>query len=229
MQKVDLGICNTKLIESYIKKFSAKNIFLVHGKKSFRESGAHGLMVELFKNYSFSKFSDFSSNPKIEDVKKGINLYKLNKIDLIIAVGGGTAIDIAKLIKGLVTAKGNLEKQVKNNFCSENKTPLIAIPTTCGSGSESTHFAVVYIDNKKYYLANKSLLPDYALVDGNLSLSASNFLKASSGLDALCQSIESHWSVNSNEESRNFSLIAMKKLINNLKSFIFSPSKKSMY
>ena len=228
MQKIDFGIGSSLNIEQYIRKYFAKNIFLVHGKKSFYESGMSDVISDLQNKYSFTSFSDFTSNPKIEHVKKGIDLYRSKKFDIIISIGGGSALDIAKLIKGLAKSEGDLELDIENNHYSQNNTPLIAVPTTCGSGSESTHFAVVYINGIKYSFANKNLLPNYALIDGNLSLSGSNYLKACSGLDALCQSIESHWSVNSTKVSRGFSLQAMDKLINNLKEFILSPSVNSI-
>lgn len=228
MQKIDFGIGSSLNIEQYLKKYYVKNVFLVHGKKSFYESGISDVISDLLNKYSFTSFSDFTSNPKIEDVKKGIDLYRSRKFDIIIAIGGGSAMDIAKLIKGLAKSDEDLESHIKNNHHIQNNIPFIAVPTTCGSGSESTHFAVVYINGIKYSFANKNLLPNYALIDGHLSVSGSNYLKACSGLDALCQSIESHWSVNSTKESRGFSLLAMDKLINNLKEFISSPSVNSI-
>ena len=115
MQKIDFGIGSSLNIEQYIRKYSAKNIFLVHGKKSFYESGISDVIFDLQNKYSFTSFSDFTSNPKIEDVKKGVSLYRSRKFDVIIAIGGGSAMDIAKLIKGLAKSEGDLELDIKNN------------------------------------------------------------------------------------------------------------------
>lgn len=98
------------------------------------------------------KFSDFTPNPLYEQVCKGIELLKSSDCDTILAVGGGSAIDVAKCIKLAVLAKeGNdaIIPPVVNTRveCDGKKLPFIAIPTTAGTGSESTHNAVILIIN----------------------------------------------------------------------------------
>ena len=87
--------------------------------------------------------------------------------------------------------------------------PMILVPTTAGSGSEATHFAVVYVGRDKYSLASQHLLPDGVILDGSLIASATRYQKACNGLDALAQSIESAWAVGSTEQSRNYSFLAL--------------------
>ena len=219
---------NPAALKKCFEKYNAKKIFLVHGKNSFFKTGVNKIILELSQEFLFVHFSNFESNPKIEDVQKGIKLFLKEKFDLILAIGGGTAIHIAKLIKSLNQNIENIDESIINNVDFKDLTPLVAIPTTSGSGSESTHFAVVYIDKVKFSFANQKLLPDFVFLDGYLSMSGSNYLKACSGLDALCQAIESHWSVNSNKESRLYSKASMKLLIENLESFINSPNKKNI-
>ena len=69
MQKIDFGIGSSLNIEQYLKKYYVKNVFLVHGKKSFYESGISDVISDLLNKYSFTSFSDFTSNPKIEEYK----------------------------------------------------------------------------------------------------------------------------------------------------------------
>ena len=73
---------------------------------------------------------------------------------------------------------------------------MIAVPTTAGSGSEVTHFAVVYVGTEKYSLASQHLLPDAVILDGALVQSGSRYLKTCSVLDAMAQAVESYWAVN---------------------------------
>ena len=87
---------------------------------------------------------------------------------------------------------------------------MVAIPTTAGTGSEATHFSVIYIDNVKYSLAHDFMLPDYAIVDAKLSFNLPCHIAATSGIDALSQAIESYWSVKSTEKSKS---IASKAII----------------
>ena len=103
---------------------------------------------------------------------------------------------------------------------SDPGIPLIAVPTTAGSGSEATHFAVVNIGYDKYSLASQLLLPDIAVLDGNLIDTCSPYQKACNGLDALAQSIESAWAAGSTEQSRGYAFEAVELCVKNLKSVV---------
>ena len=125
---------------------------------------------------------------------------------------------MAKLINVGQAQSENIEeiilKNKKLNNCGEK---LIAIPTTSGSGSEATHFAVVYINSKKYSLAHIDyLLPDLVFLFPFLTYNLSGYQTAVSGIDAFSQSIESYWSVNSNEESIKYATQAIEIILNNL-------------
>lgn len=96
----------------------------------------------------------------------------------------------------------------------------IAIPTTSGTGCESTQFAVVYKEGKKISLDSEELLPNVAILDGNLISSLSDLQKRCTLLDAMCQCIESHWSINSTEESRKYSLTGLKAILSNYEQYL---------
>ncbi len=141
---------------------------------------------------------------------------------MIIAIGGGSVIDMAKLLSSLVNTKNNnrLDVILGKKKSRKKDIPLIAIPTTSGTGSEATHFAVVYVENHKYSLANPSLLPDIVVLNTNLLKSQNSYLKACTGLDALSQAIESFWSVNSTIESKMYAKEAITLLMDNLEKSI---------
>jgi len=192
-------------IENEITRLHPKKILIVAGCASYKTSGAGALVNSLFGKYALTFFNDFTVNPKIEDVEKGINLCRNIGIDLITAIGGGSVIDFAKLIRCYINSDTNLSDSIKSNlvFPAEN-IPLIAIPTTAGSGSESTHFAVVYINECKYSVSHEFIRPNYALLFFSLTYKCPPYLTACSGSDAFCQAIESYWSVQSTEESRSY-------------------------
>lgn len=205
---------------SFLKKILSDNlprkIFLVTGKNSFINSGARDNLEPILNNYCYFRFFDFESNPKVEDVERGVYLFNQNKCDLIIAVGGGSVIDMAKLINIFHSEKGDLSPYIISNTTKGGVVPFVALPTTSGTGSEATHFAVVYVDKKKYSVANNLLLPDIVLINPSFTFNASPYLTAVTGLDAFSQAIESYWSVNSNKESKEFSKKAIKIIWNNL-------------
>ena len=208
---IDKGAINK--VAQILKKKNYKRIFLLTGKSSYELSGAKSKIESLFAGKDFVRFFNFSQNPKIEDAIEGVKKLKSFSPDLIIAIGGGSVIDMAKVINILSANTGDLEFKIKNNQILEKKScELVAIPTTAGTGSESTHFAVLYIDKTKYSIAKTSLLPEYAVVDSDFILNLDKYILVSSGLDALCQSIESFWAKNANAESRDYAFKAMNLL-----------------
>ncbi len=181
------------------------NVFLVTGPSSYELSGAKLQLKPILTKYNVTYYSEFAKNPKVEDVQKGIDLFRKSNSKIILAVGGGSVLDMGKSIAHL--AKQPLEAVsyiTKKAFVTETTISLIAIPTTSGSGSEATHFAVVYIDKQKYSLAHESMLPKYVILDPHLTESLPPRITASTTMDALSQAMESYWSVASTEESRTY-------------------------
>lgn len=172
------------------------------------------------------KFSEFTPNPRYEEVCKGIDTFHITKYDTLLAVGGGSAIDVAKCIKLAVLAKeGNnaiIPPLVNTRVeCDGAKLPFIAIPTTAGTGSESTHNAVMYYEGAKQTVTNDGILPDYAILEPKVLKTLPLYQKKCTMLDALCQGIESWWSVNSTEESYEYSRKAIELIIVNWRKYIF--------
>lgn len=217
MQKEYLGVGSLRELSRIIKDEGYINVFLVTGKHSFGASGAKVIIEEELKMENVQRFDDFSPNPSIEDIKKGIAFFKEAPADVIIAIGGGSVMDVAKAINALAFVKEDLADYVagKEKLKGVAK-PLIAVPTTGGSGSEATHFAVVYIKEQKYSLAHESILPDVAIVDPTLTYSLPARSTASCGFDALSQSIESYWSVSSTDESKNYAKKAIPLALENI-------------
>ena len=172
------------------------------------------------------RFSDFTPNPLYEQVCKGIDLLKSSQSDTILAVGGGSAIDVAKCIKLAVLAKeGNdaiIPPLVNTRVeCDGSKLPFIAIPTTAGTGAESTHNAVMYYEGAKQTVTNDGVLPDYAILEPSVLKTLPLYQKKCTMMDALCQGIESWWSVNSTSESYEYSRKAIELIMANWRKYIF--------
>lgn len=172
------------------------------------------------------KFSDFTPNPLYKQVCNGIELLKSSNCDTILAVGGGSAIDVAKCIKLAVLAKeGNdaiIPPLVNTRvICDGTKIPFIAIPTTAGTGSESTHNAVMYYEGSKQTVTNDGVLPDYAVLEPSVLKTLPLYQKKCTMMDAMCQGIESWWSVNSTEESYEYSKKTIELIMANWHKYIF--------
>lgn len=176
-------------------------------------------------NINYALFDNFDANPKYEEVENALKLFKDNNCDSIVSLGGGSAIDVAKCVKLF-----SMMDEDKNYLTQEHKyinLKHIAIPTTAGTGSESTHFAVIYFEGKKQSVHDDIILPDVAILDYHLLLSLPIYQKKSTLLDALCQAIESIWSVNSNAQSKIYAKKAIKLILENEDSYLNGDAKSA--
>ena len=227
MTKVITGFGSLTQLSIIRAEFNAKTIMLVTGKASYSASGAKNIIDYALQNDNVVQFSDFDVNPKIEDAERGVTIAINADVDLIIGVGGGSVMDMAKLIKAFYHSPEKSKELAKGEVSMlDPGIPMILIPTTAGSGSEATHFAVVYIGHQKYSLASQYLLPDAVILDGSLIASGTSYQKACNGLDALAQAIESAWAVGSTRKSREYSFTAVSLCIKYLKN-ILEPSARS--
>jgi len=179
-----------------------KSLFAVVDAGAYRHSGAEEKLAEIFSEFPVTCFDQFEPNPKSHDVLSGIQLFRESGADLVIAIGGGSAIDIAKVIAATAEETASLEDLILRRApFTAQAVPLIAIPTTSGTGSEATQFAVVYIDGAKHSLDDPRLLPDWCVLDSQLTHKLPRSITANTGLDAFCQAVESLWSARSTESS----------------------------
>lgn len=167
------------------------------------------------------RFSDFIPNPLYDSVVKGVRLLCEEKCDSIIAVGGGSAMDVAKCIKLYSNLPGDgangawlTEKPVPNSI------PFLAMPTTAGTGSEATRYAVIYYEGKKQSITSESIIPDTVLMDPNALKTLPLYQKKATMCDALCHAIESFWSVNSTEESKVYSKEAIHGVLKYMEGYL---------
>jgi len=227
-QKEYIGAGTVTNLKGILSEHNPSSIFLVTGRASYGRSGAKSALGSILKNYDVVHFSDFDVNPKIEDIEKCLKIFKENNCDFVIAVGGGSAIDTAKLINVFSANSGKPVDYIENKKNIENKgKPLVAIPTTSGSGSEATQFAVVNIGKKKCSLTHEFIIPDYVIVDSRLTMSLPKYQTACTGIDALGQAIESYWCINSTEKSKKYAAEAIKLVMGDLTEAVKNPSGKS--
>lgn len=164
------------------------------------------------------RFDDFQPNPQYESVVNGVTLFNREHCEAIIAVGGGSAIDVAKCIKlysNMNTSRNYLEQTIV-----PNDVRLLAMPTTAGTGSEATRYAVIYYQGAKQSVADESCIPSAVLMDSSALKTLPLYQKKSTMLDALCHAVESFWSVNSTVQSKAFSREAIEMILSNMGGYL---------
>ena len=167
----------------------------------------------------YAVFDGFTPNPLYEDVSKGVDLFNAEGCDTILAVGGGSSMDVAKCIK--LYSKMSKDTLYLEQEYRDTGVRLVAIPTTAGTGSESTRYAVIYYDGKKQSVTHDSIVPDAAILEPKVLKTLPLYQKKCTMLDALCQGIESWWSVNSNDESKEYSRKAVSDIMKWWREYIF--------
>lgn len=159
-------------------------------------------------------FEEFEPNPDYESVVKGVKVLKENACDAVLAIGGGSAMDVAKCIKLYATMDDSVNYLKQQP--EENGITLLAVPTTAGTGSEATRFAVIYYQGEKQSVAHTSIIPEYVFLYPEILKGLPEYQKKATAMDALCHAIEAYWSVNSTEESKEYSEKAISLVMENL-------------
>lgn len=223
MVKEYIGLGMIKALGEILTATVPRHIFLVTGKDSYASSGASALVEPYLSGLKYTRFCDFSSNPALEDIEKGIQIFRKISPDIVIAVGGGSVMDMAKAINVLSQNEGIAREYIEGREIIQRGKPLVAIPTTAGSGSEATHFAVAYVNGRKYSLAHHSMAPDWAIADPEFTYRLPKSITAATGMDALSQAIESFWSLRATDESRRYAKEAVALALANLKKAVLHP------
>ncbi len=196
-----------------------RSVLLVCGA-SFRAQRLYNELCRFLEESAVrrTEFSDFCPNPEYESVVKGIEVLRENQCDFIIVAGGGSAMDVAKCMK--LFSNMDPEKNYLEQEITKNDLPLLAIPTTAGTGSEATRFAVIYYEGKKQSVSHESALPQYALLDPSLLDTLPMYQRRATMLDAFCHAVESCWSVNSTDVSRRYSAKALEILLRSMDAYL---------
>ena len=213
-------LSSTKEIPNILKKNHCSFPLIVTGKSSVRLKLVENLENILHNaNLNCCVFSDTVANPTTDNVQSATILYKENKCDCIIALGGGSALDCAKAVGAKITRPNKSLSQMKGLLKIRKKLPLlIAIPTTAGTGSETT-VASVIVDSQtrhKYAISDFCLIPDYAVLDERLTTTLPANLTATTGMDAFTHAIEAYIGKSTTKKTRQLSEEAIKLIFDNL-------------
>lgn len=199
---IEFGAGAAANLAAHVRERGARTLLLVCGDATFHTAGVREVVASLPR---FHRFGGFRPNARIEDVERGVAAIRALQPELVVAIGGGTAIDLAKAMRALAPLSRPARMIIEGREPLDpapRRPPLIALPTTAGTGAEVTPFSAVYIDGVKHSLDHPLVAPDEAIVDPDLSASMPRMLAASAGADAICQSIESYWSIRSTSASR---------------------------
>lgn len=168
------------------------------------------------------KFTDTEGNPSTETVEKALKKFNESGADFIVAFGGGSPIDVAKAVAVVATYGGSIVDYEGVDKVPGEVTPIIAIPTTAGTGSEVTAFSVITDHSRNYKLTVGSnyLLPKYAILDPNMINTVPQKTAAACGIDAFVHALEAYVSKAATPFSDMFAREALKLIGENIKAYV---------
>jgi len=177
--------------------------------------GKNGLKAAIFDKH-------VEAEPRLELADEGARAAQKGKCDIVVGIGGGSAMDVAKAVAVLTANNGRAVDYLGLNKVPGPGLPTIMVPTTAGTGSEVTFTAVFVRQDlkKKEGMNSPYLYPELALLDPVLTLTLPPVSTASTGIDALCHAIESFTSVNASPISEMFSLHAIQLISDNLRTCV---------
>lgn len=167
------------------------------------------------------RFTDFHPNPDYGSVVRGVEVFRSEGCDSIMAVGGGSAIDVAKCIKlfSNMTGSGDNGGFLRQKIVP-NTIPFLAMPTTAGTGTEATRYAVIYYEGKKQSVTSNSIIPQAVVMDPGVLRTLPMYHRKATMCDALCHAVESYWSVNSTKESQAFAKSAIEGVLTYMDGYL---------
>lgn len=184
-------------IPEIIEIVSAGSILLVTGRNAMRQLGHTERMVHHLGQKRVVLFEEVEPNPTADTVERGLDLCRREECTVVIGLGGGSPLDVAKAIAALSNNPGRvIEYTRQEREPNRLGVPYIAVPTTSGSGSEVTPYSIITVpeERSKFSIRNPVLYPRIAVVDPMLTVSLPPRQTAATGLDVLCHALESIWS-----------------------------------
>lgn len=210
----------TRGLGTFVRNKGYAKMLVVTGPNVYKKGLADELIRGLEENgVKYALFNRVVNNPTIDNIEEAYALYKAEGCDSIVALGGGSPMDLAKVVGARAAKPNKSVKKMKGLLKIMKRIPdLYAIPTTAGSGSETTIAAVVS-DSKtheKYPINDLSLIPRYAILDPKLTAALPPSTTATTGMDALTHAVEAYIGRSNTKKTKESAEKAVKLIFDNL-------------
>lgn len=225
-RKIIISLKSLERLGKEVKYLGDNSKILIVTDKSVKSAGAPEKAVNILKAEGFDPYllDSAEPEPRIEVLEEMSHFAREGGFDIVVGIGGGSVMDTSKLLAASITNPGNLCDYIGPNLVKKRGVPTICVPTTAGTGSEVSQFAVFTFDNKKRTCGSPNIIPDVALVDPILTISMPPSTTAGSGMDALAHAVESLISTEANPLTDAFAFLAIKLVLTYLRRAYFKPN-----
>ncbi|AYD04072.1 hydroxyacid-oxoacid transhydrogenase (plasmid) [Neorhizobium sp. NCHU2750] len=218
--EIHFGWERLSTLSAVLTNLGGRHVFAMIGRSFLNRVGETGLK-DLLGPVELTVFTDIEENPSINTVDTAAARCREAGADVIVAIGGGSVLDAAKCVALLQKNDGSIRDYLYQVRKPERRgLPLVAVPTTAGTGSEVTPFAVITDPEKnaKPAISYPETFPDHAIVDPALTISMPTPVAVSTGLDAMTQALEGFWSTRATEMTRAMAFRAITLIYRNLEA-----------
>lgn len=221
--EITYGPNSLKEVKNIIDKQGFKNALIVTDP-GISKTGLTDKLIKHVKHINYDIYNECQPNPTVKNCNDALEKLKAINADVVIAVGGGSSIDVAKAVALLATNGGKIESYEGIDTFENDLLPLIAIPTTAGTASEVTSFTVITDEEREYKftIGGVKISPKWAVVDPVLTLTLPPSVTAATGLDALVHAIESYTSKMANPITKALAREAIRKISRNLRQAVYN-------
>jgi len=213
------GSGSSKQVGDECKKLNLKKALIVTDRNQVKLGILDGVLESLQQSgVAYAIYDGVNMEPVVEYVQEGLEAFRENGCDCLLAVGGGSPMDTAKAISVMATNEGSIEDYMGLGKVPRKGSPVIAVPTTAGTGSEVTPFTIITDTRRdvKMLIGSPFLMPELAIVDPQLTILLPPDVTAATGIDALTHAIEAYVSVKAQPISDLFCLAAIELIAGNL-------------
>lgn len=227
------GRGSIEILKTFVSKEKCKKVFIITDNIIVESKNLEKLLQIMNEsNVNSEVYSNVIPNPPIRCVDESLILAKEYKPDLIIGLGGGSVMDVAKVVALMYQNPEikDVRELEKKGYVEKEAFPFILIPTTNGTGSESTITAIITNEEEKlkFVIQSPSFVPKVIIVDADFTDTMSDEIAASTGMDALTHAIEAFTTKNAWELSDMYSLQAIKLIYNNIKLAVIDKDKEAI-
>lgn len=218
----------------HLKSLKCKSAFIITSRSASRRGHLAQVTETLPADCHIDVFTDIGTEPNFADVQKAVQAMRLSKPDTVIALGGGSVLDAAKIIRLFYDYPELKVEELAVNFLDFHhrmvefpkamRTQLVAIPTTSGTGSEVTPFAVLKDGYRKVSMIDECMLPDVAIIDAQLTKSLPRNITCDTAFDALTHALESLVSTFSSDYTDGLALEALRLIFEALPEVLKNPN-----
>lgn len=224
--KITFGADSLDRLPEILATLPGRRVTLITGEDLIEALGILDHVRALVGDRELSVYQGVDPNPEVEQAQRATDFAREHGAEVILGIGGGSALDTAKIVAATIPNGGNVKAILnKERTVSAASLPTIMVPTTAGTGSEVTRWGTLWEHEakKKYSMEGMTMYPTHAVLDPKLTLTLPPVFTAATGMDALSHAMESYWSKNANPVSDAYALEAVRRIFEALPLVMNNP------